>query len=145
MKTLMKARVYVSLKPTVLDPQGQTIRGALAGLGHSAISDVRQGKYFEISLAPGTDQSDGWIVRNRPHSLGHPRASYRGERASASRLQRRYRCGSQRNRRKLSLAEGAVAERGTRFSNRDGHGSYRAPDREALHRQSGRSLSPCRT
>ena len=53
----MKARVYVSLKPTVLDPQGQTIRGALAGLGHTAISEVRQGKYFEISLAAGTDQA----------------------------------------------------------------------------------------
>jgi phosphoribosylformylglycinamidine synthase len=52
----MKARVYVSLKPTVLDPQGQTIRGALAGLGHASISDVRQGKYFEISLAAGTDK-----------------------------------------------------------------------------------------
>jgi phosphoribosylformylglycinamidine synthase subunit PurS len=51
----MKARVHVSLKPTVLDPQGQTIRGALAGLGHTTISDVRQGKYFEISLVPGTD------------------------------------------------------------------------------------------
>jgi phosphoribosylformylglycinamidine synthase len=52
----MKARVYVSLKPTVLDPQGQTIRGALAGLGHASISDVRQGKYFEIALADGTDK-----------------------------------------------------------------------------------------
>ena len=52
----MKARVYVSLKPTVLDPQGQTIRGALAGLGHASISEVRQGKYFEISLAAGTDK-----------------------------------------------------------------------------------------
>jgi phosphoribosylformylglycinamidine synthase PurS subunit len=56
MKTLMKARVYVSLKPTVLDPQGQTIRGALAGLGHASISEVRQGKYFEISMADGTDK-----------------------------------------------------------------------------------------
>ncbi len=50
----MKVRVYVSLKPTVLDPQGQTIRSALNGLGHSSIADVRQGKYFEILLAPGT-------------------------------------------------------------------------------------------
>lgn len=50
----MKARVYVSLKPTVLDPQGQTIRSALAGLGHQNITDVRQGKYFEIQFAPGT-------------------------------------------------------------------------------------------
>ena len=57
MNNPMKARVYVSLKPTVLDPQGQTIRGALAGLGHTSITSVRQGKYFELSLAPGTGQA----------------------------------------------------------------------------------------
>jgi phosphoribosylformylglycinamidine synthase len=50
----MKVRVYVLLKPTVLDPQGQTIRAALAGLGHASIAEVRQGKFFEIVLAPGT-------------------------------------------------------------------------------------------
>jgi phosphoribosylformylglycinamidine synthase len=49
----MKARVYVSFKPTVLDPQGQTIRGALNSLGHSSIAAVRQGKFFDIELAPG--------------------------------------------------------------------------------------------
>ena len=49
----MKARVFVSLKSTVLDPQGQTIRSALVGLGYRDIADVRQGKYFEIKLAPG--------------------------------------------------------------------------------------------
>lgn len=52
----MKARVYVSMKPTVLDPQGQTICAALQGLGHTAISAVRQGKFFEILLAPGIDR-----------------------------------------------------------------------------------------
>jgi phosphoribosylformylglycinamidine synthase PurS subunit len=52
----MKARVYVSMKPTVLDPQGATIRSALAGLGHTSIAAVRQGKYFEITLEPGTDR-----------------------------------------------------------------------------------------
>jgi phosphoribosylformylglycinamidine synthase PurS subunit len=52
----MKARVYVSMKPTVLDPQGQTIHSALAGLGHSSITAVRQGKFFEIKLAPGTER-----------------------------------------------------------------------------------------
>ncbi len=52
----MKARVYVSLKPTVLDPQGQTIRAALNGLGHKEIADVRQGKFFEIALAGGGDR-----------------------------------------------------------------------------------------
>ena len=50
----MKARVFVSLKSTVLDPQGQTVRSALNGLGYSSISDVRQGKFFDIALANGT-------------------------------------------------------------------------------------------
>ena len=49
----MTARVFVTLKSTVLDPQGQTVRTALNGLGHSAIASVRQGKYFEIGLADG--------------------------------------------------------------------------------------------
>lgn len=49
----MKARVYVSLKKTVLDPQGQTIQSALNGLGHKSIAGVRQGKYFEIELTDG--------------------------------------------------------------------------------------------
>ncbi len=54
----MKARVYVSFKPTVLDPQGQTIRGALNGLGHSSIAGVRQGKFFDIDIAPGAARED---------------------------------------------------------------------------------------
>jgi phosphoribosylformylglycinamidine synthase PurS subunit len=49
----MKARVFVSPKSTVLDPQGQTICSALHGLGYPAISAVRQGKFFDISLADG--------------------------------------------------------------------------------------------
>ena len=49
----MKARVFVTLKSTVLDPQGQTVRAALNSLGHTAITAVRQGKYFEIALAEG--------------------------------------------------------------------------------------------
>jgi phosphoribosylformylglycinamidine synthase PurS subunit len=52
----MKVRVYVSLKPTVLDPQGQTIHSALTGHGHPAITGVRQGKFFDITLAPGTSR-----------------------------------------------------------------------------------------
>src|SRR5436309_11637797 len=51
----VKARVYVTFKPSVLDPQGQTIRAALNGLGHQGIEDVRQGKYFEITMQPGED------------------------------------------------------------------------------------------
>jgi len=49
----MKARVFVSLKSTVLDPQGQTVRAALQGLGYSAIEEIRQGKFFEIAIAAG--------------------------------------------------------------------------------------------
>ena len=52
----MKARVYVSMKPTVLDPQGQTIRSALVGLGHTAIAEVRQGKFFEITVDPAKER-----------------------------------------------------------------------------------------
>jgi phosphoribosylformylglycinamidine synthase subunit PurS len=50
----MKARVYVSFKTSVLDPQGQTIQGALNGLGHKSVTAVRQGKFFEIELRPGS-------------------------------------------------------------------------------------------
>ena len=49
----MKARVFVSPKTTVLDPQGQAIRSALHSLGYAAIADVRQGKLFEIVIAEG--------------------------------------------------------------------------------------------
>lgn len=54
----MKARVFVTFKPTVLDPQGQTIRGALNGLGHRSVAAVRQGKFFEIEIAPGAARAD---------------------------------------------------------------------------------------
>lgn len=52
----MRVRVFVSFKTTVLDPQGQTVRSALQGLGHRMIAEVRQGKYFDIRLADGTDR-----------------------------------------------------------------------------------------
>ena len=46
----MKVRVFVTLKPSVFDPQGHTIAEALHSLGYAAVSDVRQGKYFELDL-----------------------------------------------------------------------------------------------
>ncbi|MFP5210245.1 MAG: phosphoribosylformylglycinamidine synthase subunit PurS [Acidobacteriota bacterium] len=49
----MKAHVYVTLKTSVLDPQGQTIQNALHKIGFSDVADVRQGKYFQISLGNG--------------------------------------------------------------------------------------------
>ena len=50
----MHARVTVTLKPGVLDPQGQAIEGALASLGFSGIGGVRQGKVFDVDI----DESD---------------------------------------------------------------------------------------
>src|ERR1051325_3046787 len=51
----MKAKVYVNLKSGVLDPQGKAIQHSVELLGFSGISDVRQGKYFEISLDGSLD------------------------------------------------------------------------------------------
>jgi phosphoribosylformylglycinamidine synthase subunit PurS len=46
----MRARVFVSLKKSVLDPQGKTIHHSLRNLGYGCVQDVRQGKFFEILL-----------------------------------------------------------------------------------------------
>lgn len=46
----MRARVFVNLKPSILDPQGKTIAEALRTLGYAAVRDVRQGKYFELDV-----------------------------------------------------------------------------------------------
>ena len=52
----MKARVHITLKPGVLDPQGRAIQHALASLGFIGVDDVRQGKYIELDLGD-TDQA----------------------------------------------------------------------------------------
>ncbi len=57
----MKAHVYVTLKRTVLDPQGQTIHGALKRMQYRGVEDVRQGKYFQLtlgSMAPGDAEAE---------------------------------------------------------------------------------------
>ena len=54
----MKARVFVTLKTGVLDPQGKAIHHALEGLGFSGVNDVRAGKLIELDLADGTTSSD---------------------------------------------------------------------------------------
>jgi len=54
----MKAYVYVSLKKSVLDPQGKTIQGALNKMGFKGLHDVRQGKYFEITLNGGISKDE---------------------------------------------------------------------------------------
>ncbi len=47
----MKARIYVTLKPGVLDPQGKAVEHSLHDLGFGEVADVRQGKYMEIELS----------------------------------------------------------------------------------------------
>ncbi|MFZ0479570.1 MAG: phosphoribosylformylglycinamidine synthase subunit PurS [Terriglobales bacterium] len=54
----MKAQVYVSLKKSVLDPQGKTIQGALNKIGYHGLEEVRQGKYFEITLKNGVSRPE---------------------------------------------------------------------------------------
>ena len=60
----MKARVFVSLKTSVFDPQGQTIADALHSLGYQNVEDVRQGKYFELDLNAATRNEGGAYVAN---------------------------------------------------------------------------------
>ena len=70
----MKAYVYVSLKKSVLDPQGKTIHGALAKIGYKGLQDVRQGKYFEITLNGGLtkDEAQSEIERIAREVLTNP-------------------------------------------------------------------------
>ena len=54
----MRARVFVTLKPSVFDPQGRTIAEALHSMGYDGVGDVRQGKYFELELdAPSAEKA----------------------------------------------------------------------------------------
>ncbi|WP_309601896.1 phosphoribosylformylglycinamidine synthase subunit PurS [Sphingomonas sp.] len=54
----MKARIFVTLKPGVLDPQGKAIHHALGSLGFAGVNDVRAGKLIELDLADDTSDSD---------------------------------------------------------------------------------------
>ena len=59
----MKARVFVTLKPSVFDPQGRTIAEALHSLGYGSVGDVRQGKFFELEVNAGSQDRR---VRSHP-------------------------------------------------------------------------------
>ena len=54
----MKARIFVTLKPSVLDPQGKEIHHAVETIGYSGIADVRQGKYFEVTVDDSISADD---------------------------------------------------------------------------------------
>ncbi|HYE66781.1 MAG TPA: phosphoribosylformylglycinamidine synthase subunit PurS [Pyrinomonadaceae bacterium] len=70
----MKAKVYVTLKPGVLDPQGKAIQHSVGLLGFEGIASVRQGKYFEIALdgAISEDLARETIVRMAREVLANP-------------------------------------------------------------------------
>jgi phosphoribosylformylglycinamidine synthase len=55
----MKATVIVTLKPTVLDPQGMTIQRSVHSLGLADVADIRQGTYFDISVRDGVPAEQG--------------------------------------------------------------------------------------
>ena len=61
----MKAYVYVSLKKSVLDPQGKTIQGALKKMGYKGLEEVRQGKYFELTLDGGLSRDEAQVEVER--------------------------------------------------------------------------------
>ena len=54
----MKTRIFVTLKPGVLDPQGKAIHHALEGLGFAGVNDVRQGKLIELDLETGVTDAE---------------------------------------------------------------------------------------
>ena len=70
----MKAKVYVTLKPSVLDPQGKAIKHSVELLGYSGINDLRQGKYFEIALddSVAEEQAREQITRIAREVLSNP-------------------------------------------------------------------------
>jgi phosphoribosylformylglycinamidine synthase PurS subunit len=53
----MKAKIIITPKKAVLDPQGKTVQNALEHMGHAGVTGVHVGKYLEIDLAPGTDKA----------------------------------------------------------------------------------------
>jgi phosphoribosylformylglycinamidine synthase len=82
----LKARVFVTLKPSVFDPQGKTIADALHSLGYDRIQDVRQGKYFELDVVADTvDQVRALAAEVADRLLANPVIeSYRVEIDSAA-------------------------------------------------------------
>jgi phosphoribosylformylglycinamidine synthase PurS subunit len=69
----MKARVFVTLKRSVFDPQGKTIADALHSMGYTGVGDVRQGKFFELDIAaPTADQAKTLAAEVADKVLANP-------------------------------------------------------------------------
>jgi phosphoribosylformylglycinamidine synthase len=82
-----KARVFVTLKPSVFDPQGHVIVESLHGMGYGAVNDVRQGKYFELDVqADSPDAARAMVGEVSNRLLANPVIeSYRVDLASGPR------------------------------------------------------------
>ena len=61
----MKAKVYVTLKPSVLDPQGKAIHHSAEQLGFQQIADIRQGKYFELALDESVSETEARVAAEK--------------------------------------------------------------------------------
>ena len=73
LRAMFLARIYVTLKPTVNDPQGLTIRGALHALGFGGVQTVRAGKYIEITVdAPDRAAAEGAATEMCRKLLANP-------------------------------------------------------------------------
>ena len=69
----MRARVYVTLKKSVFDPQGKTIADALHSMGYTGVGDVRQGKFFELDIAAASpDQAKSLASEVADKVLANP-------------------------------------------------------------------------
>jgi phosphoribosylformylglycinamidine synthase subunit PurS len=69
----MQARVFVTLKPSVFDPQGTTVAEALHTLGYATVRDVRQGKYFELEIdAASADEARRLAAEAADKLLSNP-------------------------------------------------------------------------
>ena len=70
---LRKARVFVTLKPSVFDPQGRTIADALHSMGYTGVGEVRQGKYFELEVdARSADEAEALVGEVADKLLANP-------------------------------------------------------------------------
>ena len=66
---MIRARVYVTLKKSVFDPQGKTIHDALASMGYKDVADVRQGKFFELQLEAASPEKARQAAEEIAHKV----------------------------------------------------------------------------
>jgi phosphoribosylformylglycinamidine synthase subunit PurS len=69
MPQTFRARVFVTLKPSVFDPQGRTIADALHSMGYGSVGDVRQGKYFELDVTADSNDAAKAVAAEVSHKL----------------------------------------------------------------------------